>query len=148
MNDVALRILRNNTYATLSTVSRDGSPWATPVHFAYDDAQVYWFSADSTVHSQNILHDNRVFLTIFDSRQMVAEPEDRGALYIQSEARKLEGDELLRAREVFADRFEDEDNRKLDDMISVFAASFGELNSAHTRGQLMYYSTRVGEVTA
>ena len=148
MNDVALRILRNNTYATLSTVSEDGSPWATPVHFAYDDTQVYWFSDAGTVHSQNIMRDNRVFVTIFDSRQMVAEPEDRGALYLQSEARKLDGDELLHAREVFADRFEDEDNRRIDDTISVFAASFGQLNAAHTKGQLLYYTTRSQEVTA
>lgn len=148
MNDVALRILRNNIYATLSTVGEDGSPWATPVHFAYDDTQLYWFSADSTTHSHNIARDNRVFLTIFDSRQMVAEPEDRGALYLQSEARKLDGDELTRAREVYADRFEDEDNRRIDDTISVFAAPFGELNTVRTKGQLLYYTTRANEVIA
>lgn len=148
MNDVALRILRNNIYATLSTIAEDGSPWAVPVHFAYDDTQLYWFSAESTTHAQNVAHDARVFVTIFDSRQTVAEPEDRGALYIQSVARKLEGDELAHAREVYADRFEDEDDRRLgDDSIAVYAASFGTLNQSKTKGQLLYYTVRQSEAT-
>lgn len=148
MNDATQRILRNNSYATLSTICEDGSPWATPVHFAYDNTQLYWFSTDTTQHSQNVARDHRVFVTIFDSRQMIAEPEDRGALYIQSEARKLEGEELARAREVFADRFEDEDNRRIgDDSIAVYAAAFGTQNMAKSQGQLIYYTTRSIEVT-
>lgn len=138
-DDVAARILRNNAYLTVSTVNEDGSPWASPVHFAYDDSRLYWLSPDATQHSQNILRDDRVFVTIFDSRQTVAEPADRGALYVRTIATKLSGDDELRAREVYADRFADEDNRRVSTSVGIYGAPLGELDTARSDAGRRYY---------
>lgn len=141
MNELVQTILRRNAYGTISTTTADGSPWATPVHIVYDDTSIYWLSAVSTVHSQNIQRDSRVFITVFNSSQTVAEPGDRAALYIQTEARKLEGDEELAAREIFADRYPDEDNRKVGaDTIGIYAAPIGTLDTQRSDAQRCYLS--------
>ena len=139
-DDVARRILQNNAYATVSTVCADGAPWGVPVHFAYDESRVFWLSADTTQHSQNIAREPRVFVTIFDSRQTVAEPADRGAVYIATTARKLTGDDELYAREVYADRFPDDDDRRVGaDAIGIYAAPLGVCDEEKSDAGRRYY---------
>lgn len=143
MNELVQTILRHNAYGTISTICQDGSPWATPVHIVYDETALYWLSPVSTLHSQNIARDGRVFITIFNSSQTVAEPADRAALYIQTQARKLEGDDELAAREIFADRYPDEDNRKVGaDVIGIYAAPLGRLDEQKSDAQRCYLSIR------
>lgn len=149
MNELVQTILRNNAYGTIATVCEDGSPWATPVHIVYDETTLYWLSAESTTHSQNIARDGRVFVTVFNSSQTVAEPGDRAALYLQTEAHKLEGDDELAAREIFADRYPDEDNRKVGaDAIGVYAAPLGILDVQKSDAQRCYLSIYDGGIRA
>lgn len=65
----AQRIIASNIYCTLSTCSVDGIPWASPVFFAYDDnLNIYWSSAVTSNHSQNIYQNNgRLAVAIFNS---------------------------------------------------------------------------------
>lgn len=149
MNELVQTILRRNAYGTISTICEDGSPWASPVHIVYDETTIYWLSAVSTVHSQNIARDGRVFITVFNSSQTVAEPADRAALYIQTEAHQLEGDDELAAREIFADRYPDEDNRKVGaDAIGIYAAPLGMLDAQKSDAQRCYLSIHEDGVRA
>lgn len=139
MNDVASAILEKNKYAVLSTVREDGAPWATPIHFANDENNIYWLSNDDTVHSINIVRDNRVFVTIFNSNQESKNDiGSRGALYVSTHASKLEGNEALEARKVFASQHEDSNSHKHGDW-SIFGAPFGELNPSKTIDDRIYY---------
>ncbi|HUO61997.1 MAG TPA: pyridoxamine 5'-phosphate oxidase family protein [Candidatus Bathyarchaeia archaeon] len=139
MNDIAEAILAKNIYCTLSTVTDDGAAWGTPVHFAYDNENIYWLSHPDAVHSLNIEHDGRVFITVFDSRQLAETLGDRGAVYISSKAVKLSGDAAVAARDIYADRFPDDNDRKMSEW-DVYAAPIGTLNEDRTKGQLVYFT--------
>ena len=99
MNQVN-ELLAENILATLATVNADGTPWSTPLHVASDGEYVYWFSKESTVHSQNITRDPRVSLTLFSP------DESRGpkGVYVNGQVELLRADSEQAAREIIGTR--------------------------------------------
>ena len=99
MNQVN-ELFAENILATLATVNADGTPWSTPLHVASDGEYVYWFSKESTVHSQNITRDPRVSLTLFSP------DESRGpkGVYVNGQVELLRGDSEQAAREMIGKR--------------------------------------------
>lgn len=99
MNQVN-ELFAENILATLATVNADGTPWSTPLHVASDGEYVYWFSKESTVHSQNITRDPRVSLTLFSP------DESRGpkGVYVNGHVELLSGDSEQTAREIIGTR--------------------------------------------
>ena len=93
-------LFTENILATLATVNADGTPWGTPLHVATDGEYVYWFSKESTVHSQNIARDARVSLTLFSP------DESRGpkGVYVNGQAELLRDDSEETAREIIGTR--------------------------------------------
>lgn len=80
-------IVSNVQYAAIATVSKDGTPWNSPVYIAFDDHyNFYWASWRNNQHSKNIVENPRVFLVVYDSSS--PEGEGKGA-YILAEAREL-----------------------------------------------------------
>lgn len=137
MNTDARTILENNNFVVLSTVSGDGTPWGTPVHFAFDEQNIYWISGDSAVHSQNIFDNGRAFLVVYNSQQDTAK-DTRACIYVTTTARALEGDEAVKAHdEVYAKRFTT--SHLPEGGAHIFAAPIGMLNDAKTKDQMMYY---------
>lgn len=100
MTDQAQAVFDENVLAVLATVNSDGSPWATPVHVATDGTAVYWFSKETTIHSQNIERDQRVSLALFSP------DESKGpkGVYVNGRVEKLTGQQDATAREVFTAR--------------------------------------------
>ena len=96
----ANELFAENVLATLATVNADGSPWGTPVHVATGGEYVYWFSKESTVHSQNIARDPRVSLTLFSP------DESRGpkGVYVNGQVELLRADSEQAAREIIGTR--------------------------------------------
>lgn len=91
----AKELLKTVRHAAIATVNADGSPHNSPVFSTWDDdLNFYWASGKDTQHSQNIQRDPRVFVVLFDSM------DKGGGLYMQGEARVLEGAELPEALEV------------------------------------------------
>jgi uncharacterized protein YhbP (UPF0306 family) len=138
MNEMTERILNNTLYLILSTVCDDGAPWGTPVHFAYDEHYVYWLSHTETQHSRNIARDSRVFIVVFDSRQNSGSSEERGAVYISTRAELLDGEDALNAREVYSDRYPDDNGRRASEW-GVYRAAIGMLDDVKTKDQMIYY---------
>ena len=63
----AVQLLNGPPYFNVATESK-GQPWNTPVWAARDQAlNLYWSSWVKAVHSQNLEHNPRAFLTLFDS---------------------------------------------------------------------------------
>lgn len=122
----------------LSTVCDNGTPWGTPLHFAYDEQYVYWFSHIETQHSKNIARDSRTFIVVFDSRQNPESMEERGAVYISTRAELLDGEDALNAREVYSDRYPDDNGRRASEW-GVYRAAIGMLDEARTKDQMIYY---------
>ena len=51
---------------------------------------------------------------------------------------KLEGDEAMAARDVYANRYPDDNSRKMADW-EIYSAPIGAVNEEKTKGQLVYY---------
>lgn len=85
--DTAVSILKKIHYINIATVCEDGSPWNTPVSASYDDElSFFWGSSPENTHSNNILRDSRVFITIYDSTA----PEGMGeAVYMSGKAKEV-----------------------------------------------------------
>ena len=92
-------IVKRVRYATISTVDESGSPWAAPVWYVYDNQNnIYWWSPVDSQHSRNIMLNDRVYITIFDS----SAPEGDGVgLYIRANASKVPDDELDSVIEIY-----------------------------------------------
>lgn len=85
----ARQILQSTIYASLSTCSPDGLPWASPVFFTYDsDWNLYWASTMIAQHSQN-LYDNqgRAAITIYSTQP--EEGQGQG-IYLSGTAAEVE----------------------------------------------------------
>lgn len=73
-------ILKSQNYLCLATVSTDNIPWSSPVAYVCDnDFFLYFVSSIDSLHSRNIASNNRIALSIYDSRQSL-----RDALWIQA----------------------------------------------------------------
>lgn len=135
---IAHEVLKANTYMTLATVDTDGQPWGTPVHFAHDEQYVYWMSEPGAQHSQNLAANSKLFVTVFDAGQSVNELAQRRCVYIQTHGEQVSGDDELAAREVFADKFGDEDGRKVSEW-QYYRAKLGEIDASKSDEQRIYY---------
>ncbi len=138
MNDTEV-ILSANSYCVLATTCKDNSPWAVPIHFANDSKYIYWFSQDSTVHSQNIARNGSVFMVIFDSQQTANAPGGRGAVYISTEATRLVGDAAKVARDIYTDRYPNEKGSEKVTSWSVYCAPIGDINESKSVGKMIYH---------
>jgi nitroimidazol reductase NimA-like FMN-containing flavoprotein (pyridoxamine 5'-phosphate oxidase superfamily) len=64
----AAKVIKNQLYINLATVTPKGKPWNTPVYCAYNkDLNYYWFSWKKNQHSVNIRKNPSVFATVYDS---------------------------------------------------------------------------------
>lgn len=99
MEEKVKRILTNNLFMTLATVSATGNPWSTPVFYALDEQyNFYWYSRKDTRHSQNIQENNNVSASIFSP-----EGEDKlEGVYVAGIATELVEEELQHATELYA----------------------------------------------
>ncbi len=82
----ARAVLDGTSYAVLATADADGTPWVTPVWFAHDDLdRFYWLSWSGSRHSRLIDARPQVALTVFDSH---AVPNEGAAYYATARARQ------------------------------------------------------------
>ena len=87
LTDRAKKIIEQILYITLATVSKDGTPWNTPVYSAFDDNyNFYWISWTKNQHSKNIKDNNQIFIVIYDSTAV--EGQGHG-VYIRAKAHEL-----------------------------------------------------------
>jgi uncharacterized protein YhbP (UPF0306 family) len=99
----ARALLDANAYLTLASADAAGTPWASPVYFAYDAAarRLLWVSRPNTRHSRNIAERPEVSAVVFDSTVAVGEAE---ALYVCAWARALDGAQRESGIETFSSR--------------------------------------------
>jgi len=61
-------IIENNLYMTLATA--DGDPWIAPLFYTIDENyNIYFNSAEDSIHTQHIMKNPNVAVAIFDSTQ-------------------------------------------------------------------------------
>jgi len=98
MNEKVKILLQTVRYATISTVNKDGEPWAAPVWYVFDNNNIYWWSPIDSQHSKNIANSSNIYVTVFDSTA----PEGDGfGLYMRAEAGVVADDELDSAIDLY-----------------------------------------------
>lgn len=99
----AKEIIEQVIYLNIATVDTNNQPWNTAVFYAYDeDLNFYWGSDKDSQHSQNILANDKVFITIYDSSVPAGEGE---GVYIQAEAKEVtDSEEIKKAHTLLQNR--------------------------------------------
>ena len=72
-------VLDNAEYGILSTISEDGTPYGTPLNFAYSDGAIYFHCACEGHKLENIRYNENVCFNVFDSVLLM--PEDFNTQY-------------------------------------------------------------------
>lgn len=81
----------------LATSDLCGNPWATPVYYAFDGHDTFfWYSRLKAKHSQLIAGNCEVAATIFETGKQIK------AVYMRGQAREVLGRELPHALDVYA----------------------------------------------
>ena len=126
-------ILASNMIGTLATLNDDGSPWATPLHVIAHDGFVYWFSKDTHQHSQNILRDPRVSVSLW------AKDEGTKGAYISGVAERLEGEKAEQAFAVVKEKFGS--LPPVFENTSPYRVAIGEINRGKSSENRWYFYT-------
>ncbi len=91
INNEIRYIAEKTIYCCLATINDDGTPWASPLFFGYDESlNIYWRSAVNSRHSQNIERQPDVSIVIYDSNSNWGEGK---GLYMKGRAEIVEGNE-------------------------------------------------------
>ena len=77
--DQAWRLLEKGEYGVLSTVSADGQPYGTPLHYALMDGAIYFHCATSGHKLDNIAANDRVSLCVVGRCEVM--PDQFATLY-------------------------------------------------------------------
>jgi uncharacterized protein YhbP (UPF0306 family) len=101
-SEAARAIIDETLYMVLATADESGRPWASPVYFAPDGYQdFYWVSSVEAQHSRNIAVRSQVGIVIFDSRAVIGTGQ---GVYMEAEAVQLSAGDLERGLSVFSAR--------------------------------------------
>lgn len=96
------KILIKVPFGTLTTVGIDGLAKATPLHFANDDENIYWFSSGVSGHSQNISRNPHVNFAVYTNDHL---PNLQGVV-IDNVARTSSSKiDLAKAKKAFEEKF-------------------------------------------
>lgn len=134
MKSDILPIVQNTLVGSVATINPDGSPWSSPLHMAFGDDVVVWLSDERTQHSQNIARDPRVSINIWTGDLT----ENVKGVYVQSEAKRVEGIEEVAARQIYAARFGGKIPEKFVPA-ATYVAPLGDINTTKTRGGRLYF---------
>lgn len=128
MNPQIREILDSIPVVHLATINKQGTPWASVLHFAADDEYVYWFSADDAQHSQNIDRDPKVSLNVWNRG------DELEGVYIQTKAELApdRGDAI----QAYQSKFSDLPGSVASQ--NAYRAALGNLDLAKTRDSLFY----------
>ncbi len=104
----ARRIIDRSDYMSVGTSTKSGKPWVAPVLFVHDHAfNLYFLSAVDALHSKNILENDSVSISIFDSHQKIGLSE---GIQAEGRAELVEEDSIKKAIELYCKKaFPDSD---------------------------------------
>lgn len=128
-------IMDATLYCVLATITPDGRPQSVPVRFAFDDDFIYFRSSPDSNHCKNMAHAPHVSVTIYDTSQAV-----KGALYIHSEAIRLDGVQKEQALAIFNERFNFPEDQWGN--TAYFSVAIGEIDTEKSIDKMFYFQER------
>jgi nitroimidazol reductase NimA-like FMN-containing flavoprotein (pyridoxamine 5'-phosphate oxidase superfamily) len=98
----AREIIDRSMYMVLGTADEAGTPWVSPVYFAFIDYKdFFWVSLPDAQHSRNLAKRPEVSIVVFDSGAPIGTGQ---GVYMSARAEELAGTELERGIDVFSQR--------------------------------------------
>ncbi len=98
-------ILESNTLLSMATVKNNKESYVNTVYYAYSDGlNFYYLSPPTAEHSKNLIKNNSVAVSIFDSRQNIPTNKKSG-LQIFGTARLARSTELIEGIKLYSQRF-------------------------------------------
>ena len=95
-------VIDTHVFMALGTANEHGRPWVSPVFYAADAYQdFYWISSPEVTHSRNLAQRSEVSIVVFDSRAPVGETR---AVYMAATAMQVPEGELDRGLAVYPGR--------------------------------------------
>lgn len=126
-------LFSDNLVGALATVNEDGTPWVVPVHLFTDGEFVYWFSKQTTQHSQNITRAPRVSLTLYPTSPV----GKLQGVYINGVAQVLGQDATIKAQDLIKQRLGlVPENFK---SFMAYRVPLGEPSEDHSSGNCWYF---------
>ncbi len=99
---MARDMIDSHPYMTLATADGSGRPWASPVYYAHEGCErFYWVSSPEATHSRNIAARPEVAIVVFDSRTPIGSGQ---GVYVAAIAEELTGADLDRGIAIFSRR--------------------------------------------
>ncbi|HMS92761.1 MAG TPA: pyridoxamine 5'-phosphate oxidase family protein [Candidatus Saccharibacteria bacterium] len=133
MTEEVQGVFDENVIGTIATINEDGSPWSSPLHMVTDGEYVYWFSKETTAHSQNIARDSRVSVSLVSS-DMSKGPK---GVYVNGRAEVLSGDDDIRARNVATKRLGS--LPPVFDVATAYRLPLGQYDDEKSTGNCWYF---------
>ena len=105
----ARAIIEKSDYMVIGTSTKSGKPWTAPVLFVHDTSfNTYFLSAVDALHSENILENSNVSISIFDSHQKIGSYE--GGVQAEGKAKPVEKNDIERVIKLYCKKvFPDSD---------------------------------------
>lgn len=73
-NEECMEALQVAEYGTLATISEDGTPYITPMNFAYSDGALYFHCAKDAGHKlENVAYSKNACFNVVDSVKLIPE---------------------------------------------------------------------------
>jgi general stress protein 26 len=89
----ARAVIEKSNYMVIGTSTKSGKPWTAPVLFVHDASfNIYFLSAVDALHSENILENANVSISIFDSHQKIGSYE--GGVQAEGKAKPVEKNDI------------------------------------------------------
>ena len=96
MDKISKNILDTVQIGALATVSSDGSPLITPLHFARSDENIIWITSADSQHAKN--HENHKPI------EFVVWNEQKQAIYLKTTASEVAEDELTAVEKAYQEK--------------------------------------------
>ena len=98
----ARALIDRSQYLTLATADPEGRPWVSPVWFAHEDyEEFFWVSRPDARHSLNLQVRPALALVVFDS---TVTPEEAQAVYVEADAEQVGAEALDHAVGVYSQK--------------------------------------------
>ena len=133
LNENVRQILSDNIIGSLATVNEDGSPWVTPIHVFSDDEAVYWFSAETPQHSQNIVRNGQASVALF-SPDLTGGPK---GVYVNGAATVLDVEDTTNAKKLIEAKIGKIPQNFVE--ATAYRLAFGAVNSSKSSGNCWYF---------
>ena len=129
MNEEAKNLLDTIKVGAMATVKSDGTPLATPLHFARMGEAIVWISNPKSRHAENAMRTGRLEFVVWS--------EQRQAVYLSTTATLAEGAEREKALDAYKKKLGDF-LPKLDEL-GVFISPVGEIDENSTTQNMWHF---------